>query len=203
VPSWNRTDKVAAAALVLSFLAFSLSLAQAIPPYISAAFPPDTCEKHPGLREVRPGQSSASSTLSPQGAFTFNPQNAADGDAKTAWAPAGSDGGRGQQIDFIFSAAIDLRLVCIINGYALNQDIYSRNGRIRDVATTTAQESETGTLRNQPTEQLGDFQDVPIRQGATDRFQLAIAGFYSGIATQDRRGYLDTCTSELQFYAKS
>jgi hypothetical protein len=79
----------------------------------------------------------ASSTLEPQGKFSYYPSNAKDGSRHNAWIEGAAGYGIGEYIKFTSSFKhvsgknIDLVGLCIVNGYADNIDKWKKNSRVK------------------------------------------------------------------------
>ncbi|MBN9674043.1 NADase-type glycan-binding domain-containing protein [Roseibium aggregatum] len=73
----------------------------------------------------------ASSILDPQYGNRYGPGNLLDRDASTAWVEGVSGNGAGQKLMISFGRSRALSGFEIVNGYAKNRDIYTKNARVR------------------------------------------------------------------------
>ena len=73
------------------------------------------------------------STLAPQGKYTFAAGNLNDGKMNTAWAEGDKEYGIGTKINFTFLKKVDKDIAdCyIINGYYLTEAIYKENSKVK------------------------------------------------------------------------
>lgn len=185
----------------LAIALFTLAV-QAYPLVKSSVFPDVTCA-HPGGRAPLHGMSAtATSTLPEETGHTYEARNAVDGDMKTAWAPAGGDGGYGKRLSIQLDSPTNLVLACIVNGYAASADLYVRNARVRDVSVETAAGYVNGTLTDLPPSEFNQYQDLPLPRGRTDFVTITIMSFDSGTSNDGHQGYLDTCVSEILLYPR-
>lgn len=194
---FSAGDWIAVLALLTSILGTVIAAYGGIDGIQNRFFPSPDCDHHSSLSPVRPAGADASSTLTPAGTTTYVATNAIDGDQRTAWIPAGGNGGQGQSITFRFERAVDVRLVCVINGYARSEDLRERNAKIRDVSVVTDRGTAAGTLLDE-----GGYQPLPLRPGRTSTLRLVITTFYSGVMSGGHQGYLDTALSEVSCYAR-
>ena len=187
---------------VLSVLALLVSSAQAYPQVKASLFPAATCANHRDLKPVSTHEltATATSTLPPERGNTYVAGNAVDGDATTAWAPAGGDGGAGKQLFIHLVSPEDLRLACVINGYAKDSDLYLRNARIHDVTVQTDAGTVTGTLTDLPPDESHEYQDLPLPKGSTTQVSITVTTSYSGISNNGLGAHQDLCVSEIMFY---
>jgi hypothetical protein len=85
-----------------------------------------------------PLSASASTTLAPQGRYSFEPSNAIDGDAGTAWCEGAPGKGEGSTLDVrwtVTDAGQECRVrdVVLVPGYARDEKAFTRNGRVRSL----------------------------------------------------------------------
>jgi hypothetical protein len=194
---WGAGEWIAVLALITSIIGTVIGSFGGITGIRTEFFPPPDCDHHASFSPIQPTAATASSALASQGATTYVAANAIDGDLRTAWIPAGSDGGQGESISLQFAGTADLRLVCVVNGYARSNDLRERNAKIRDVLVTTDRGQASGTLQDQ-----GGYQVLPLRPGRTSSLRLTITTFYSGVMSGGRQGYLDTALSEVSCYTR-
>jgi hypothetical protein len=86
---------------------------------------------------------SSSSTLAPQGAFSYDAANLCDGYANTAWVEGKAGDGVGERITFRFErehfrrpelpGAVPMRGLTFLNGYAKDPETWAANGRLKKV----------------------------------------------------------------------
>lgn len=112
----------------------------------------------------------------------------------------GAEGyGVGASITFTFSGQHDIRLICVVNGYALNEERYRANARVRQFDVTTDQGERTAVLSDLPPEEIATFQRLRLREGRTDSVTLTIGSTSSMGGTQ---AVTDTAISEVEFWGR-
>ena len=194
--SWERADKISAGALVVACLALGL---QAAPTVRGWLWPEASCDDASGLTRVEDVRAEASTSLAPQGSFDYEAVNVTDGNLNTAWIPAGSDGGEGSQLTLMLPEPTDVQLLCIVNGYVQDTDVYNDNGRVRDVTVATDAGTATGALTDMPVDERGTYQGVPLEEGRTETITITINTYFAGVVTAGQ-GARDTAISEIIVY---
>ncbi len=110
-----------------------------------------------------------------------------DGDKKTAWVPAGDNGGIGEWVEFSFDEPRYIKTLQLVNGYAKSDTSFSRNNRVK-VATLSFSD---GTMSQISLEDTPLKQTVPIGK-KVQSVKFTIDDVYKGTA------YDDTCLSEIE-----
>jgi len=144
--------------------------------------------------KVDPGsiQAQASSELPPENGLTYGIGNTLDGDTQTAWNSNGSQVGTGvgQVLSYRFAGRVHLRRIELVNGYAKNDSVFRRNGRINAVAITT----DAGTFEVS-LEDSQQPQTVEQDFGVTKAVSLRVLSVYEGSK------YRDLGLTEIAFLA--
>ncbi len=130
-----------------------------------------------------------SSVLDPQGRNSYRAANLVDGNQATAWVEGIRGDGIGEWILVDFGDLANPAVMELRNGYTKNNDIYRKNGRVREIEIlTSAGESRTVSLSD-----TGSFQTVDLSGFEKMRWlQLRILSVYRGSK------YRDTAISELR-----
>lgn len=188
---------------VLTGVVTSLVLLVVTPPVasmVSARLRQPTCSNPLGLRLLTGVKADGEHLVDATGAYP--PSNVVDGNTSTTWAD-GRDGlGLGSVMTFELRDEADLRLVCIVNGYAKSWDLYRRNSRVRLAVVGTDQGKvdwvldDSGTTDRPAVYQA--FRPVP---GRTETVTLTVRSAYAAQAEAGKNSYADTCISEVEFWA--
>lgn len=134
-----------------------------------------------------------SSALAAQGSNTYRARNLVDDQPKTAWVEGKSDNGVGEWIVVDFDQKRTPRSLTIRNGYGKSADIFSKNGRIKDIEIRL---SNGKTLRR-VLEDTSSSQTINLDDaGSATWLQLVIVSVYPGWK------YADTAISELRVNAE-
>ncbi|WP_431951433.1 NADase-type glycan-binding domain-containing protein [Nocardia lijiangensis] len=182
--------------------AVGVQIADNIPRFwtaISSVWRAPNCENPKGLRLVQ-GEATTSSVLpsteTPRGTFRYDAKNVLDNDSGTAWVEGVPGWGIGQQLTIQLPQTLDVRLVCVVNGLPLDDNLYRRNGRVKsfDVRTDRGER-----LDSRLTDEAIDVpQAIEIPPGPTARIELTVREVYVGKG-QDR--FDDTAVAEVLVYA--
>ncbi len=130
-----------------------------------------------------------SSVLAPQFGFTYNPVNLTDGRLDTAWVEGKAGDGIGEWIVMIPAAGKRLRGFELLNGYHKNNDLFQKNGRVKDFEVVLPNgKPQTITLADQSGPQRFTFGSALT----VEWVQLRIQSVYSGTK------YKDTAITELR-----
>jgi hypothetical protein len=129
--------------------------------------------------------------------------NLIDGNTSTAWVEGRQGLGLGSNITLRFQPAVDVRLVCLVDGYAESWDLYKRNSRARLLTVETQQGTRAALLSDAGSpDRPAVYQPVNIAPGMTSYLTLTIKGAYAaqrdGTATL---AYSDTSISEVEVWA--
>jgi hypothetical protein len=163
-----------------------------------------TTTTRPALRALpanQIAQATASSTLPEDRAnrITYGIENTLDGDLKTAWNSAGSDGDRvppeGQWLEYRFVAAQPVSQVRIINGFKpLNgRSEFTDNHRIKTVRITTSSQTLEGTLVDD--DKLGPS-IVRLNGNPTELVRITIVSTYPSTG----KAYNDVGVTDIAFF---
>lgn len=172
-------------------------------PQISEWLDEPTCEDPESLRLVDPISASASSIhtdTEQEGGLAHPPELAYDGDLGSGWVEDDKEGyGKNEWIEFELPDGADLQMVCIVNGYAKDEDLYRKNGRARQLSVLTDVGTTTASLPDKSAEEFAAFQSVDISPGNTLKVRLTIR---STRASAGSGGVRDTAISEVEFWVR-
>ena len=130
-----------------------------------------------------------SSVLAPQFGNSYGPNNLYDGNPATAWVHGSRGTGVGATILITFGKRRTVTGLSLINGYAKNADIFSKNSRVRRLELTFS----NGETRSVSLPDNRQRHSIRLPSSVeTDWVQLSIAEVYPGSK------YADTAISELQ-----
>jgi hypothetical protein len=165
---------------------------------VAKATKPATCSDTRDLRRNVPVSVEASSHLTAEGKLRYDESKLIDGDSGTAWVEGKKGLGIGEQVTFNFSDSIDIRLLCVINGYANTWDLYQRNARVRGLDVVADDSSKNIILSDAGSpDHPAAFQDVSLDM-ESEQLQLTITSAYAG-SGRDR--YTDTSISEVEVWS--
>ena len=135
----------------------------------------------------------------------YPPTNLIDGNTSTVWSEGDEGLGLGSSVTFSFSAAPELRLVCIVNGHGKSWDLYQRNSRVRlaSLARGTASPVEVMLQDAGTPERPAVFQGVSPPSGAAESITITVRSAYAAQVTENQSSYADTCLSEVEFWAET
>lgn len=125
---------------------------------------------------------------------TYGPENAIDGDYRTAWVEGADGAGIGSWIELDFDGVHKINGIEISNGYKKEEGLYHRNLRIKKVRIYDLDgNSKVYTLHDQfvGTDRI-DF-DEPLE---TSSLRLEIVSVYKDKQTK----HMDTCLTDLSIY---
>lgn len=125
---------------------------------------------------------------------TYDPENAIDGDYRTAWVEGTDGAGIGPWIELDFDGVHKINGIEISNGYKKEEGLYHRNLRIKKVRIYDSDgNSKVYTLHDQfvGTDRI-DF-DEPLE---TSSLRLEIVSVYKDKQTK----HMDTCLTDFSIY---
>jgi len=161
------------------------------PPSPSRHLPPPQnlglCASH---RAPDGGRYCVSSVLKPQFGNTYGPGHLFDSDPSTAWVHGSRGSGIGSTITVVFDKPHTVRGLSVINGYAKNADIFTKNTRARTVQLSFSNGDTTTVTLQDDRKRRSVALQKPV---TTEWVRLRITGVYPGAR------YTDTAISELQF----
>lgn len=136
------------------------------------------------------------------GGTAHSPDRLIDGDTSTDWSEGAVGLGSGSAVTFTFNPEVDLRLMCVVNGYAVSRDLYELNAKARQLTVDSRSSSTSATLKQAGSQDpLAWFQDVRPPQGRTTTVTITLVSSYAGLETAGQPSYQDTAISEIQFWA--
>ncbi len=122
------------------------------PPWIADRLKAPTCDDPRDLRLATPdqveGESKPSDNFPRKGIIAYGVANLIDGNTSTAWVENKPGLGLGSQFTLRFKSTVDVRLVCLVDGYAESWDLYKRNSRARLLTVDTRQGTRAALLRD-------------------------------------------------------
>lgn len=177
---------------VVSFGDHTLVVSQQAPPppVVQAPPRPRAAGEHCSLRQSSggPERYCASSVLPPQFGNSYEVQNLFSGGDDRAWVEGQAGQGIGEWIVVEFSTPRRVSGLSIANGYQKNQDIYSKNSRVRTIEVLFSQgRRETIPLADRFGLQNLNFATPTVASWV----QLVIKDVYPGVK------YTDTAISKL------
>lgn len=145
----------------------------------------------------------ASSTLEPQGSYSYDPSNTQSRDRETAWAEGADGDGVGESIEIRQTCVVgsksyktDIGFVelCIVNGYAATEKNWRENNRVKELnmyfnGDFVAVIALEDTIKQQYID-ISQF-GLKVQNGETASFQFEIGSVYKGTK------YDDTCLAGL------
>jgi len=151
-----------------------------------------------GKKGITPLKVTASSVLPQSPNYSYEAENASDGDVKTAWVEGVPGDGIGQSLFFRFQPETTLRELDIVNGFAHMHptlgDLYSLNNRVARIRIHFDDGVEEFSL----SDNIKDFQKlkfVNVHKSGTAK--VVILQVYKGTKWQD------TSISEIKFSGKN
>ncbi|MCK6066574.1 MULTISPECIES: NADase-type glycan-binding domain-containing protein [Microbacterium] len=97
-----------------------------------------------------------------------------DGSRQTAWIAGEAGGGVGAQISLRLPAGEDVRVICILNGYAKTNDLYDANGSVRVLEVATENGARDAALPRVTDANIFDYQALVFAPGMTQEILLTI-----------------------------
>jgi len=188
----ERAITAVLAPLVVLLIAFFFS------GFLQQQFREATCDDPKDLQLLTPSAVHASSQLSSPD-HLYDAERAIDTNTGTAWVEGAARYGIGETLTVEFAAAHDLQMVCVVNGYARSPELYTVNGRVRQLAVTTAQGSTTAVLADLPVDEIAAFPSIRVPHGTTTRVTFEIRSTSSGGGTKAEE---DTSISEVEFWGR-
>lgn len=169
--------------------------------HLQELFREPSCADPKDLTLIRPSAATASTPVYEdvynEQPVSYPPENAIDTNTGTAWVEGAEGYGVGASITFAFGEQRDIRLICVVNGYALNEDRYRANGRVRQFDVTTDQGEKTAVLSDLPVDEITTFQRLRLPEGPTRSVTLKIGSTSSMGGSQ---AATDTAVSEVEFW---
>jgi len=200
--TWG-VDKLVTPVLVGGALALFGILA---PPWIADRLQKPTCQDPRELTQATPrsvdGGSKKADTFVNKGPVNYAATNLVDGNTSTAWVE-GEDGlGLGAQVTIRFDPRVDVRLICIVDGYAESWDLYKRNSRVRQLSVSTEQGTRSALLADAGSpDRPAVYQQVNSEPGVTSYVDLKITSAYAAQRdTAVTLAYPDTSISEVEIW---
>jgi hypothetical protein len=134
--------------------------------------------------------------------FTYRAGNLVDGDTGTAWSEDSKTGnqlGHGESVTLTFPQPVDVKLLCIVNGFAYSEDLYSKNARVRGLTINSGEARTQAVTLTDPGVANGVvFQPITLGWDDTSSLTLTIASTYAGLG---RSRASDTLISEIEVWA--
>jgi hypothetical protein len=178
------------------------------PGWIARHFQPPTCGNPRGLVQVTPERASGSAKASDhfpiKGLVTYQPSNLVDGNTSTAWVEDKPGLGLGSEVGLHFEHPVDLRLVCVVNGYSQSWDLYKRNSRARLLSVDTRQGHVSAMLTDAGSpERPAVYQQISCPTGSTSDMKMTLESAYAAQQDSSRvKAYADTSISEVEIWVR-
>lgn len=202
-PSWLRSETVVAAlAGAIAGALVTLLLVWLTPVMSKTLLAEPSCDDPRGLTVATPIaiEASSSMTIDPMAADPEHghpPADAIDGDAGTAWAEGTEGTGIGESLTITLEPGTDLRMICVVNGWAKTFGIYRDNSRARQLEVSTKAGTKVSVLRDAGASSFQRFRGLSVVPGSTDYVTLTIRTTWSGVGNESA---FDTSISELEFW---
>jgi hypothetical protein len=178
------------------------------PSWIARHFQPPTCSNPRGLEQVTPtrvsGAEKPADRFPIRGLVTYRVRNLVDGNTSTAWVEDKPGLGLGSYVDLRFDRPVDLRLVCVVNGYAQSWDLYKRNSRARLLSVVTDRGHRSAMLDDAGSpDRPASYQQISSPSGWTSHLKLEVESAYAAQQDTSRtKAYPDTSLSEVEVWAR-
>ncbi len=214
---WKRSDKLTVVALTVSIVALAVASTQTVFNVamglglvddlrkVAASALLEDCGHTMGLRKV----DLSNATITPSSvlpadndgreSYTYEAEHVRDGYPGTAWSPDSSwdDEKPSLKIDFA-PRTVNVRLICIINGYRIDKPRFDANAAIKLVNVVSDAGAMEGRLGRVPRDPDELYQELPLVAGPTGTITLEINDSWPGEDGQD--GGKDICLSEVQVW---
>jgi hypothetical protein len=201
---WVVDKLITPVAIGLVLAAFGLLA----PGWIARHFQPPTCTNPRGLVQVTPegvsGTAKPSDHFPIKGLVTYQAGNLVDGNTSTAWVEDKPGLGLGSDVNLRFDRSVDLRLVCVVNGYSQSWDLYKRNSRARLLGVSTDQGRASAMLTDAGSpDRPAVYQQISCPTGATSHLKMSLESAYAAQQDTSRiKAYPDTSISEVEVWVK-
>jgi hypothetical protein len=177
-----------------------LLAAQVIAENIRSEAAQNPCDTHKGLDRIEALTVTADSTRSPQPPLDYEADNLNDNDPATIWIEGDKDGyGRGHQVRFTLPENTDLRLICIVNGFARSEAQYAKNSRVEQLRVETDRGTQRTVLPDKPNEDFAARQPLAFVKGKTSQVALTLEEARAASGADPAR---DTSISDVLFWAR-
>lgn len=166
----------------------------------TATTAPSTTSTTPTPIQIPSGQITAiaSSSLPSTGSITYGPTNVLDGDLSTAWNDnTGVGTGAGQFLRFDFAQPVDLLSIDVVNGYAKNNQVFTRNEAAKTVRLTT----DTGVTVEATLSKTTARQTIEIDAPGAKRVTLTVVDVHPGEEFNDLEPFFDLAITNVFFTA--
>jgi hypothetical protein len=149
------------------------------------------------------GPSKPADDFPTRGRVTYGPENLVDGNTSTAWVEGSPGLGLGSAVTLRFDRDVDVRLVCVVDGYAESWDLYKRNSRVRLLSVETAQGTRSALLADAGSpDHPAVYQDVNVARGDSTYVSFTVKSAYAAQRdTTATQAYPDTSVSEVEVWA--
>jgi hypothetical protein len=157
----------------------------------------------PAVPKTAEGSSKPDDDFPTKGRVTYGPENLYDGSTSTAWVEGSPGLGRGTAVTLRFDRDVDVRLVCVVDGYAESWDLYKRNSRVRLLNVETAQGTRSALLADAGSpDRPAVYQDVNVVRGDSTYVSFTVKSAYAAQRdTTATQAYPDTSVSEVEVWA--
>jgi hypothetical protein len=135
---------------------------------------------------------------------TYKASNVIDANTSTSWVEDKPGLGLGSSVDLQFDHAVDLQLVCVVNGYAQSWDLYKRNSRARLISVTTSRGQRSAILTDAGSpDRPAVYQQISCPTGTISQIKMTLESAYAAQQDSSRtQSYPDTSISEVEVWAR-
>lgn len=164
-----------------------------------------TCDNPQQLRLADPVNASANSELSyaPAGGQSLNYPAGylVDGSRQTAWIADSASDGVGAELTIQLASAEDVRLICLLNGYAKTGAVFDANGTVRVLAISTDAGSRDAAVPRVTVDNFFNYQQLIFAPGVTETVKLTVLAADVPAASQ-LLGPTSAAISEIEIWVK-
>lgn len=135
--------------------------------------------------------------------YTYPPKNAFDGSLSTAWIAPADGGGVGTALTVRFAHSLDVRLICIVNGYAkggLAAKGFEQNGSAAAISVRTDNGTRTSSLPTLDTQDPYRFIQVLPAAGPTTSATFTVQAYAPPLTPVPDNGPVSSSITEIQIW---
>lgn len=208
----DRTREVGLSAAIIGIVAgvvttiLSSVMLLVITPKLQERMQPASCENPRGLDLLSITADDIETDIQEhemEGSQSYDKSNLVDHNSSTAWiegheGAGGAEFAHGKAIRFSFGQSVNLRLICVVNGWAASWDLYEKNARLRLVDVSTQQgDAEESPLPDKNEEEFGAYQSLSFPSGSTTFVEMTIHTALPGRGPERAN---DLAISEIEFW---
>ncbi|MEF2976143.1 NADase-type glycan-binding domain-containing protein [Subtercola sp. YIM 133946] len=137
------------------------------------------------------------------GTFSYPPDQLVDGTRSTAWVSADTATlGVGSTVTLTLPHDVDLRLICVLNGYAKGAD-YEMNASVQVVEVATDRGKRDATLPALTADNAFDYQPLAFTPGKTSTVTLTMLVVDPPVHPDPSEGPVSATMSEVELWTSS